>query len=374
MSILQKQSIRSCITCSIITLIAVLLTAPSIGICQGTDKLSRIAVHECEPFVIIDEKSEKGYTGLSIYLLDQIAQKRGFDYTLKEYSLQGMLDAVARGEADGGVSCTSITPERERYLDFSHSFFETHLAIATNQSNPVANLLDIFLSKKFFKLIGIIFFISAAISIVLWFFEHKINDKLYIAKNGPGKVIEALIPGLLCITKGPPSYWNLQTLPGRLLVVLGAISSTFIVAGITALVASVLTTQQLKGRLNGPQDLHNVRVGSLQNSTSSRYLDKIEVAYKGYDSVNAMLIDLEAEQIDAVVEDAPVLQYLLKKGHAEDKFKKIVVLPAVFEKQNYGMVLPEEHRMHEELNRVLLEVRREPGWQAIQDHYLKEQK
>ena len=367
-----KFSYRSYIISSIIIFSALFSLIPSTGHSQEKIVSLPIAVHECAPFVIKDDTSEKGYSGLSIYLLDQVAKKNNFDYTLKEYSLQGMLDAVRDGKAAAGVSCTSITPEREMYLDFSHSFFETNLAIATHQANPLSHLLSIFLNIKFLKALGIIFAISALISIFLWFFEHKVNDKLYIAQHGFTRVIEALIPGLLCVTKGPPSYWNLQTMPGRLLVVVGAISSTFIVAGVTALIASVLTTQQLKGRINGPQDLHNLRVGVTRNSTSSQYLNKIEVVYAKYDSAEAMLIDLEAKKLDAIVGDAPTLRYLLKKGHEENQLQDIIVLPAIFEKQNYGMVLPENHRRQEELNRSLLEVRREPGWKALQDHYFKE--
>ncbi len=330
-----------------------------------------IAVHECEPFVIQDNTSENGYTGLSIYLLEQITQKHGLDYQLKGYTLTGMFDAVRRGEAFGAVSCISITPEREKDFDFTHSFFETHLAIATRQESPLGYIFNIFTSKRFLQVIAIIFAISTVISIFLWFFEHKVNKRLYTAKHTGGKIIEAFIPGLLCITKGPPSYWNLETIPSRLLVVVGSISSTFIVAGITALVASALTTQQLTNTIRGPQELHNSTVGVLHNSTSSRYLDKIEVSYKEYESVKAMLTDLAEKKIDAIVEDAPVLQYLLKKGHAENKFSKIVVLPAVFEKQNYGMILPEEHRLREQLNQALLEARRDPKWQNLQDQYLK---
>ena len=333
-----------------------------------------IAVHECEPFVIKDDTSEKGYTGLSIYLLEQMTQKNNFAYQLKGYTLSGMLDAVKRGEAFGAVSCISITSEREKDFDFTHSFFETHLAIATRQSSPLGYIFKIFTSKKFLQIIGIIFAISAVISIFLWFFEHKENTKLYTAEHRVGKVIEAFIPGLLCITKGPPSYWMLHKMPSRLLAVAGSIGSTFIVAGITALVASALTTQQLTERVRGPQDLHNVTVGALHGSTSSRYLDKIEVSYKDYESVETMLTDLAEQKIDAIVEDAPVLQYLLKKGQTEDKFLDIVVLPAVFEKQNYGMILPEEHRLRESLNQALLEARHDPKWQVIQDKYLKKER
>ncbi len=357
-----------------ILLLILLLSPLSTAHGQAAKPSPIIAVHECEPFVIEDDTSEKGYTGLSIYLLDQMTQKTGFDYQLKGYSLSGMLDAVKRGEAFGAVSCISITSEREKEFDFTHSFFETHLAIATRQSSPLAYILNIFTSKDFLQIIGIIFAISAVISIFIWIFEHKVNTKLYTAKNSIGKIIEAFIPGLLCITKGPPSYWMLHKMPSRLLAVTGSVGSTFIVAGITALVASALTTQQLTDKISGPQDLHNVAVGVLHSSTSARYLDKIEVRYKEYDSVETMLTDLAEKRIDAIVEDAPVLQYLLKKGHAENKFTGIAVLPAVFEKQNYGMILPEEHQLRESLNQALLEARHDPKWQALQDKYLKQLK
>ena len=354
----------------IILLLSAVLLSPDYG--QATKPAALIAVHECEPFVIEDDTSEKGYTGLSIYLLEQMAQKKNFEYQLKGYSLSGMLDAVRSGEAFGAVSCISITSEREKEFDFTHSFFETHLAIATRRTGPLSYIFKIFTSKKFLQVIGGIIAISAIISIFLWFFEHKVNRKLYTAKHTSGMIIEAFIPGLLCITKGPPSYWNLHTIPGRLLVVTGSIGSTFIVAGITALVASALTTQQLSDKISGPQDLHNVTVGALNSSTSSQYLDRIEVRYQGYESVETMLIDLADKKIDAIVEDTPVLQYLLKKGRSENKFMEISILPTVFEKQNYGMILPQEHQLRDGLNQALLEARQNPKWKAIQDQYLKQ--
>jgi len=350
----------------------VFFTLPVSGSGQEAEKTVRIAIHECEPFVIKDETSQKGYSGLSIYLVDQIAQKINFDYTLVPYTLQGMLDAVKNEEVTLGVSCTSITPEREEYIDFSHSFFETNLAIASRKKNPLANAIAFFLNVQFLKAIGVILAISVFISVLLWFFEHKTNRKLYTANHRAAKIIEAMLPGLLSITQGPPSYWNLSTVPGRVLVVIGAMSSTFIVAGITAMIAAVITTQQLKGQINGPQDLHKVIVGSLQNSTSASYLDKIQVPYNGYNSVKTMLSDLESRKIDAIVEDAPVLKYLIKQGHQAGKYLGITVLPTEFNKQNYAMILPDDHPKQEKFNRLLLEVRRQDKWAALQDKYFRE--
>lgn len=353
-------------------IVAILFFSLPADVSSQEKKTVRIAVHECEPFVIRDESSPKGYSGLSVYLVDQIAQKIDFDYTLEPYTLQGMLDSVKNGETLLGVSCTSITPERERYVDFSHSFFETNLTIATRKNNPLSNTLALFLNIRFLKVLGVILVLSVLISVILWFFEHKTNNKLYTANHPASKFIEAILPGLLTISKGPPSYWNLSTVPGRVLVVLGAISSTFIVAGITGMVASLLTTQQLKGQIDGPKDLHNVSVAALNNSTSARYLEKIQVQYSGYDSVESMLIDLESQKIDAVVEDAPVLKYLIKQGHKVGKYQSVTILPTVFNKQNYAMVMPEDHSKQEEFNRLLLEVRRQDKWSALQHKYFSE--
>jgi len=91
---------------------------------------AQVAVHVCPPFVI--EQGE-GYTGLSLFLWEAIAEALEVDYEIQPYSLKDMLATVAAGDADIGVSCLSITYEREKVLDFSHAFYETHRAILVKQ-------------------------------------------------------------------------------------------------------------------------------------------------------------------------------------------------------------------------------------------------
>ena len=80
----------------------------------------RVAVRTCPPFVINDNGQ---YSGISIFLLDNIAEQLGVSYSLEHYELEEMLEAVVQGKADIAVSCLSITKEREKILDFSHSFY-----------------------------------------------------------------------------------------------------------------------------------------------------------------------------------------------------------------------------------------------------------
>jgi polar amino acid transport system substrate-binding protein len=62
------------------------------------------------------------FSGISIFLWDNIAEKLGLEYSIEEYNLNEMLEAVAQGQADVAVSCLSITQEREKIVDFSIPF------------------------------------------------------------------------------------------------------------------------------------------------------------------------------------------------------------------------------------------------------------
>jgi polar amino acid transport system substrate-binding protein len=46
--------------------------------------------------------------------LDNIAVELGLEYSIEEYDLNEMLESVSQGKADIGISCLSITQEREK--------------------------------------------------------------------------------------------------------------------------------------------------------------------------------------------------------------------------------------------------------------------
>jgi polar amino acid transport system substrate-binding protein len=73
---------------------------------------------------------ENEWNGLSIELWERIAKEMDVEYTIENHRLDDLLNAIETEQIDIGVSCISITPEREIFADFSHSFYETHLAIA----------------------------------------------------------------------------------------------------------------------------------------------------------------------------------------------------------------------------------------------------
>ena len=337
---------------------------------QSAERPMRVAVRVCPPFVINDAGR---YSGLSIFLLDRIAGKLGLEHSNEEYGLKEMLEAVAQGKVDLGVSCLSITQEREKIMDFSHSFYETHLAIATKQRGFLHTLKNFFYNKRLFIVVGLIVGVAALIGGILYLLEHNINDRLYSMKNKSGRLLEAFIAGLLFVTTGPIRYYEFKTLSGRTLTAFLAVGSTVMIASITALLASAFTLDQIQSDITGPQDLAKVRVGVMEASTSFDYLQEQGINSRTFSARKELLAALDDGRLDAVVGDDAVLKYMIKKGQAEGRYETLSVLPFVFEKQNYAFALPDESPILENLNQALLSVRDTPEWEVELAKYIGKQ-
>jgi polar amino acid transport system substrate-binding protein len=305
------------------------------------------------------------FSGLSISLWHNIAEQLGFEYSIEEYGLKEMLESVAQGKADIAVSCLTITQKREEIINFSHSFYETHLAIAVKQHGFLQTIKNFFYNERLFIIIGIVVGVAGLIGGILFLLEHRINDRLYSMKNKGGKLMEAFIAGLLFVTSGPIRYYEFKTLGGRTLTAFLTVGSTVMIASVTALLASAFTLDQMQSKITGPQDLAKVRVvGAMGASTSFEYLQEQGINRRTFNDEQKMLAALDAGRLNAVVDDVAVLKYMIKKAQAEGRYESLSVLPFVFEKQNYAIALRDESPYAEKLNQALLSVRETPEWKV----------
>jgi polar amino acid transport system substrate-binding protein len=330
----------------------------------------RVATYECPPFVIARDAG--GYGGLSSALWDGIASELGRAYEFVEHDLVGTLDAVAAGNVDVGLSCISITPEREEVLDFSHAFYETHLAIAVREQGVLALVANVFSDPGVLKALGILLGLSAVVGAVFYALEHRWNDKIYSTKTAFGRVVEAVILGLLFITKGPFNYYEFKTLLGRTLNVLIAAGSTLFIASLTAVLASSFTLGRLQTDIHGPDDLAGAVVAAKAGSTSAAFLRARNVTHRTYAEIGEMLTALDLGALDAVVADAPVLKYEIKRAHEQGRLADVALLPHQFAKQNYALVLPSGSVHEEPINLALLRFRESPAWRQALIDYLGE--
>ncbi|MCP4397130.1 MAG: transporter substrate-binding domain-containing protein, partial [bacterium] len=277
--------------------IALILLVSSPFCAHSAERPIRVATMICPPFVMNDASE---LSGLSIFLWDHIAVELGLEYSIEEYGLNEMLESVAQGKADVGVSCLSITQEREKIVDFSHSFFETHLAIAVKQRGFLHVIEKVFYNKRLFVIVGVIIGLASLIGGILFLLEHKINTRLYSMKNRGGKLVEAFITGLLFVTSGPIRYYEFKTLSGRMLAAVLAVGSTLMIASITAFLASAFTLEHMHTEITELHDLTHVKVGVTKASVSSEYLLEKGIIFFNFNDIQEQLAALDNGSLDAV--------------------------------------------------------------------------
>ena len=327
----------------------------------------RVGVFECPPFVM--KMDNNTYTGISIELLEYIAKQMDLEYSIESFTLKDMLESVKSGQLDIGASCTSITSNRERFLDFSHSFYETHLAIAIKKKGHLAIFTNLLTNRIF--LAFFLFFIVGAFIVggIYYLLEGDSNSKIFSMSSPAKRLIEVFILGLLFVTKGPFQYFHLKSLTARVLTVFMAIATTFIIASITAFLASSFTLGMLRSDIQGPDDLYGKKVGVISGSTSSSFLKKQSINRVTFKNKEDLLNALDNERVEAIVSDAAVLKYMIKQGRENDRYTELSILPYRFEEQNYGFALQNNSPYREQLNRTLLKIRRADEWKYVLDNY-----
>jgi ABC-type amino acid transport substrate-binding protein len=124
-------------------------------------------------------------------------------------------------------------------------------------------------------------------------------------------------------------------------------------------IASVLTVSQLEDRIDYPEDLRRLRVATVAGTTSAGFLERELVPYREASTLDEALAALAEGRVDAVVYDRPLL---LHKGRGR-LAEKVRVLPVVFERQEYALVLRPGYPHREAINRALLAVRGTRWWE-----------
>ncbi|NOJ04822.1 transporter substrate-binding domain-containing protein [Vibrio splendidus] len=331
----------------------------------------KVGVYPCPPFVISSMEGE--WNGLSIELWEQIAKEMEVEFTIETHRLDDLLNSIETEQIDIGVSCISITPERELFADFSHSFYETHLAIAFRKQGYLHSLHSIFLNPALWIIIGVIICISGLIGAFFYLLEHGENEKLYSMKSRTGRWLESFILGLLFITRGPFNYFEFKSLTGRIATVFIGVLSMLFIASITAVLASKLTLSQGSSQIKGINDLANVEVGAKVATTSSLMLTSFGIRHKSYIDMPRLLAALEEGEVEAIVADDVVLKYMIGNGRISGQFEDLEVLPYQLEKQNYGFIITENNAYEEEINRALLKIRESRKWRKILVDYFADQ-
>ncbi|MFO0723607.1 MAG: transporter substrate-binding domain-containing protein [Myxococcota bacterium] len=320
-----------------------------------------VGTHRVPPFVIANP--DGSFSGISIDLWKRVADELGVAYTIKEVEIPAF-DKPEESGLDVVVSL-NITAKREGIMDLTHAFYSTGLAIAA-RPEPKSALSEIgskLYSPTVLKGAGALLLVILLMGVVVWRVERHQNPEDF-----GGHTLRGIAGGV---------FWTVESLVGkskglsrsraaRILTLAWVFVCTMIVSGVTAKLSSELTLSQLSTTVSGPKDLPKVKVGSVKNSLGARYLDLRSIGFQEYDDAQAALNGLSKGEIDAVVYEAPILQYFVKKDHAS----KLVVLPGTFLNHGYGFGLRTGSDLRERLNMSLLRFTETDEFKALLSKYL----
>ncbi len=315
------------------------------------------------PFII--KNADGTWSGISMDLWKEVARRLRLDYEVRELTVADIGDDAKMGALDVFVSL-NVSADREAIADLTHAFYSTGLAIAVapKDASGLGATLSAIFTTKFAKLIGALTAMLLVIGMMMWLAERRRNDQF------GGTAFHGIGAGLWwsAVTMTTVGYGDKApvTLVGRLLGLVWMFAAILIIASFTASISSALTVSQLSSSVSGPGDLPKVKVGTVEPGSGPYYLGRRHIKYKGYKDATAAIEGLASGEVDAVVYEAPILQYVVKnKGDTN-----IVVLDGTFDNHGYALMLKQASPLREAVNIALLQFISTDDWSSVLQKYL----
>ncbi len=342
--------------------------AASTGFAQeGDSGTFVVGTKEAPPFAMKD--ADGNWSGMSIELWDHIAGELGLEYELREYDLEGLLEAVRTGEVDAGVAALTATGKRELVMDFTHPFYNTGLGIAVaplERESALWSGIKRFFSSQFLGALGLLAATLLVVGFLVWVVERKASPEQF-----GGSPFKGIWSGFwwAAVTMTTVGYGDKapRTVAGRILALIWMFTAIVLIGSFIAAMSSALTVGQLESPIRGPEDLVRARVATVSGSTSEIYLRDSRIPFRRYDSLRDALDAVRGGKEDAAVYDAPLLQFEVSRLSGV-----LEVLPGTFDRQDYCIALPTGSELREPMNRILLADSTRSLWRDIVFRVLEE--
>lgn len=323
-----------------------------------------VAIKPLTPFVIYN--SDGTYSGFSIELWEEIARRMNvqFEY-LPLQTVTEVLDAVRTRQANVGIAGISITREREEFVDFSQPMFNSGLKIMTaaQGSNPGLAVLLQLLSPQLLIILLILVVIIVLVGHLVWIFERKNPDFPDDYFPGIGEGIWWAAASLLGSSDKMP-----RSVAGRVGAIIWVVTGIILISVFTASLTAEHTIHQLESDIRGVDDLPGKRIVTVEGTTAAQFLEAQRIIFSSVPNIEEAYPLLLNDGADAVVYDAPVLQYYaLTEGKG-----RVTVIGSLFDRQDYGIALPTGSPNRELIDRALLAILEEGVYDTLYQKWFGE--
>lgn len=323
----------------------------------------RIAVYDVPPYGYVSPHGS--ISGISVDLWRRIAERLEQQYRLFPVSdMESVLNGLEQGRFDAAIGAITITPEREKRVDFSYPAHRSGIAIALRRPLSALKAYAAAASELGPLILGSLAML-VLIGVAMWLIERS-----HPAAQGLESSVVSLRDGL---------YWAIVTMTtvgygdktpkssvGRVIAVCWMFASLVWVSLLSASLVSRLTAERVETtEVVTNIDLTRKKLGAVVQSSGAEYLDEHHLEYTKFKNLPEALDALAAGKSDTVVNSVGALQYLISKRYARS-----AEMPQGLLSLSYmAIALPEHSPLKRPIDAALVKITSDPEWRSLEERF-----
>ena len=322
-----------------------------------------VGVYISPPFVI---EMDSELSGMSIELWERIAKQLDIGFNYKIYnSFQELVEATSSDSVKVAVTNLTITKERALLVDFTQPWYDAGSTIMISDSKG-ANSKELFNGLKDAGYLRSYLFLGLFVlilTVLMTFFDRKFDKQF--PQGWKEGLSESFYQVMLIVTSGKLSRKNLFGWVGRIVSAIWLAVGILVVAYVTSTITSVMTSLHLSSDINQLADLNDKKTAVLSGSSTEAFIRGIGFDYVSYPNIDKMVDAIENNTVNAIVADAPVLEYYLF-NHQQAQLE---IVGNLFKPDKYGFGLSPNNNLKKEITLEILKAQESGFLKKLKSKY-----
>lgn len=360
----------------------------------------KVVTIEEHPFIYVftsekDGKKQYKFSGYCIELLEKLAEKMKFNYEIypvsddqfgsvdaltKEWN--GMVKELLQGKADLAVASFTISPERQRVIDFTQPYISLGLTALIKSVSKTSDYFSFFrpFRNDMWAAIGVTMIV---VGFFLWFFStfspygyygrcvqtclSRVHPE-YLKFRDTLTLVRALWSSVVYYVGQSSDHLHPVSSSGRITVAVWWFAILIIMSSYTANLAAFLTIQRFSSPIKTVSELaqqKSISYGTVQNSQPQAFFETSTipsfVTMWQYMQYHHTFVKSSAEGIQkakdenyAFIWDSVVLEYIT---HQQSDCGSLTTVGSLLGKIGYGFGLQKDSPYTQQLSNAILELR-----------------
>lgn len=343
------------------TILGILIGIARQGHANTDTNQVNVGVYHCPPFLIQPDDPSQPWTGLCVDMMHQVYGDKHLNYVAYN-NLSQMLQSDSSDIATGAISVTS---QRVLNNNFSQPFYNTSVSIAHRNSQESESFINWSMLSVIFNMVVLLLIFGTVFNILEGYnpFKDLIKKEGVKAWDFFKASLSYIIHSIYFSTVVASTVGFGDVVPKKnstkILVMIFIFTSAVFMANFYAELTTSKTIAAISQDIGNIKKLKKMKIACVNGTTASDLLEEHGIRYVSYDNVERAFDDMCHQEIDAVVYDRPILQWLIINRQVEDM---ITLDHKRYVPQNYA-VLYRGAQKNAIFDSKLLHVMESPWWQ-----------